>query len=214
MTAQSDFVQPPPIAVWLISLFAHAEEAESILGDLLEEFSLLASKSGVPSARNWYWRQTIKTLPRLASFGFRTAPWMTVSAVAGGFLLRKLVGPLVGSATFAVLERYQVFFEHHFSAYLFFASTGLDIEHLITFLLIGFIVAFVAREREMATTTMLALIFGAMAVVGSTYAAIRIGNGALLWRLTWYFADSFAIVVAGAIVRTHRLAAAARPSKA
>jgi hypothetical protein len=31
---------------------------------------------------------------------------------------------------------------------------------------------------------MLALIFEAMAVVGSTYAAIRTGNDALLWRLT------------------------------
>ncbi len=196
-------------------MFAHTDEAESILGDLLEEFSLLASKSGVPYARNWYWRQTIKTLPRLAGLGFRAAPWMTGTAVAGGFLLRKLVGPLVGSATFAMLERYQVFFEHHFSAYLFFASTGLDIEHLITFLLIGFLVALVAREREMVATTMLALIFVAMAVVGSAYAAIRTGNDALLWRLTWYFADSFVIVVAGAIVRTHRLSSfnAARPTR-
>jgi hypothetical protein len=51
MTSQPHFVQPPRIAVWLISLFALAAEAESILGDLLEEFSVLASKSGMPSAR-------------------------------------------------------------------------------------------------------------------------------------------------------------------
>jgi hypothetical protein len=214
MTTQPQFVQPPRLAVWLISLFALSEEAESILGDLLEEFSLLASKSGLASARNWYWRQTIKTVPRLAGFGFRTAPWVTAAAVVGGFLLRKLVGPLVGPATFAVLERYEVFFEHHFSAYVFFASTGLDIEHLITFLLIGFIVAFTAREREMVATTVLGFIFGAIFVVGSTYAAIRSGDDALLWRLTWYFADSFAIVVAGAIVRRHRLAAKSRSSTA
>jgi hypothetical protein len=214
MTSQPHFVQPPRIAVWLISLFALAAEAESILGDLLEEFSVLASKSGMPSARNWYWRQTIKTVPRLAGFGFRTAPWITVAAVVGGFLLRKLVAPLVGSVTFAVLERYQVFFEHHFSAYLFFASTGLDIEHLVTFLLIGFIVAFAASEREIVATTTLALIFTAMAIVASVYVVIRSGYDASLWRLTWYFADSFVIVVAGAIVRTHRLAARSRPSAA
>jgi hypothetical protein len=59
---------------------------------------------------------------------------------------------------------------------------------------------------------MLALIFGAMAVVGSVYAAIRTGNDAPLWRLTWYFADSFVIVLAGAIVRMHRLAGESRPS--
>jgi hypothetical protein len=212
MISQPHFVQPPRIAVWLICLFAPAEEAESILGDLLEEFSVLASESVMPSARNWFWRQTIKTVPRLAGFGIRTAPWLTAAAVVGGFLLRKLVAPLVGSVTFAVLGRYQVFFEHHLGAYLFFASTGLDIEHLITFLLIGFIVAFVAKQREMAATIVLALIWGAMAVVGSAYAAIWTGNDELLWRLTWYFADSFAIVVAGAIVRMHRLAAKSRSS--
>jgi hypothetical protein len=70
---------------------------ESILGDLQEEFSLLAASSGTRAARNWYWRQTSKTLPRLANFAFRTVPWMTLVAVAGGLLLRKLVAPLVGS---------------------------------------------------------------------------------------------------------------------
>jgi hypothetical protein len=214
MTSQPYSVQPPSIAVWLVSLFAPVEVAESILGDLLEEFSLLALKSGVHTARTWYWRQTIKTVPRFVRSDLRAATLMTFVAVAGGFLLRKLVGPRVGPATFAVLERYQSFFEHHFSLYLFFASTGLDIEHLITFLLIGFVVAFAARESEMVATVILALIFGAIAVVGSTYAAIRTGNDALLWRLTWYFADSFVIVVAGAIVRTRRLATKSRLSAA
>jgi hypothetical protein len=213
MTSQPHLVQPPRIAVWLISLFALAEEAESILGDLLEEFSALATKSGIPSARIWYWRQTIKTVPRLAGLGFRTDPWMTATAVVGGFLLRKLVAPLVGSLTFAVIERYQVFFEHHFSAYLFFASTGLDIEHLITFLLIGFIVAFAAREREMVATMVLGFIFGALAVIASVNITIRFGYDASFWRFTWYFSDALAIVFAGAIVRTRRLAAASLSSK-
>ena len=59
-----------------------------------------------------------------------------------------------------------------------------------------------------------ALTFAAMAVFGSVYVAVKTGDGALLWRLNWYFADSFAIVVAGAIVRTHRLSIASRPAKA
>jgi hypothetical protein len=213
MTSPPHLVQPPRIAVWLLNLFALGEEAESILGDLLEEFSLLAPQSGVASARRWYWRQTIKTVPRLARVGFRTAPWLTTAAVVGGFLLRKLLGPLVEPSIFAVLERYRVF-EHHFATYMFFASTGIDIGHLITFLFIGFAVALVSRQREMVATMALALIFGAMAVVGSVYIVTRTGNDALLWRLTWYFADAFAIVIAGAVVRTHRLAAASRPSNA
>ncbi len=214
MTSQSDFVQPPRIAVWLISLFALAERGESILGDLLEEFSLLASKSGVGPARSWYWRQTIKTVPRLAGFGFGAAPWMTVAAVLGGFLLRKLVASWIGPVTFAVLERYQGFFAHHFSVYLFFASTALDIEHLITFLFIGFAVALASRQREMVATMVLALIYGAMALVAAVYVVTKFGDVGYLWRLTWYFADSFAIVLAGAIVRTQRLAAASRPASA
>ena len=105
MTLQLNFVQPPRFAVWLLTLFALDEEAESILGDLLEEFSLLASKSGIPFARRWYWRQTLKTIFQLAVLGFRTAPWLTTAAVVGGFLLRRLVGRLVEPAIFAVLER-------------------------------------------------------------------------------------------------------------
>lgn len=211
MTSRPRSAQPPTIAFWLISLFASAETGESIIGDLHEEFSLIAAQAGASSARNWYWRQTIKTVPRLAGFGFRASPWMTFSAVAGGFLLRKLIAPMVEPAIFAALQRFQVF-EQHFSAYLFFASTGIDIGHLITFLLIGLVVALIARQREMVATIALALIWAAMSVVGSTYAAVNSGNGAILWRLTWYFADSLAIVAAGAVVRTHRLARKPGPS--
>jgi hypothetical protein len=52
MTSQADFLQPPRIAVWLVNLFTPAEQAESIPGDLLEEYSRLASKSGVAFARS------------------------------------------------------------------------------------------------------------------------------------------------------------------
>ena len=105
MTSQSHFVQPPRLAVWLLTLFALDDEAESILGDLLEEFTLLASKSGFPFARRWYWRQTLKTVFQLADHGFRTAPWSTMVAVAGGFLLREVVAGRVEPSIFSVLER-------------------------------------------------------------------------------------------------------------
>lgn len=60
MTSQADFIRPPRIAAWLVKLFASAEE-ESILGDLIEEYSDLALKSGLAFARHWYWRQAVKT---------------------------------------------------------------------------------------------------------------------------------------------------------
>ena len=213
MTSQSHFVEPPRLAVWLLTLFAPDKEAESILGDLLEEFTLLASKSGVPFARRWYWRQTLKTILQLAVLGFRTAPWLTTAAVVGGFLLRKVVARLVEPPIFAVLEKYHVY-EHHFSMYVFFASTGIDIGHLITFLFVGFMVAFVAKGREMVATTTLGLIFGAMVVVALPVEVMRFGYATPLSRLMWYSSDSLAIVIAGAIVRTHRLRAAARHQQA
>ena len=213
MKSPSEFAQPPRVAVWLLNLFALEEEGESILGDLLEEFSLLASKSGIAFARRWYWRQTVKTLPQLAGVGFRSAPLLTTTAIVGGFLLRKLVGPLVGPAIFAVLEWCKVY-DRHFTTYLFFASTGIDIAHLLTFLVIGFVVALAAREREMVATITLGSIFAAMAVVAFVYIVSGTGDSAVLWRFPWYAGDSFAIVIAGAVVKTHRLGRAAGPTKA
>ena len=213
MTSQSHFVPPPRLAVWLLTLFALDDEAESILGDLLEEFTLLASSSGVSFARRWYWRQTLKTVLQLAVLGFRTAPWLTTAAVAGGFFLRRVVGRLVEPPIFAVLDKYHVY-EHHFSMFMFFASTGIDIGHLITFLLVGFIVALVARGREMVATTALGFIFGAMVVVTLPVVVMRFGYAIPLSRLMWYFSDSLAIVIAGIIVRTHRLGAVARHQQA
>lgn len=59
----------------------------------------------------------------------------------------------------------------------------------------------------------LGLFFATLAVVASVYTvATKTGDAAYLWHFTWYFADAFAIVLAGTIVRTLRSGAAARPS--
>ena len=213
MTSQPNFVQPPSFAVWLVSLFTSGEEAESILGDLLEEFAHLASKSGIAFARRWYWRQALKTIAHLIVGAFRVAPWSTAAAIVGGKLLRSLIGRLPERAIFAVIERYQIY-EHHFAIYRFLASTGIDIGQVISFLFVGLVVALLAKEREMAATIVLGLVFGAMAVVGALFFVVTMKDYASLWRLSWYFADSFAVVVGGAIVRIHRSAATTLPSHA
>jgi hypothetical protein len=213
MTSQSQGIQPPRFAVWLLTLFAFDDKAESILGDLLEEFTLLASSSGDPYARRWYWRQTLKTILQLAVLGFRTSPWLTAAAVVGGFFLRGAVSRLVEPTIFAVIEKYQIP-EHHFSTYVFLATTGIDLGHLITFLFIGFMVALVAKGREMVATMTLGLVFSAMMVVALPEMVTHWGYGITLSRLMWYFSDSLAIVVAGVIVRTHRLGGAARHQQA
>lgn len=206
---QTSFVHPPCIAAWLLDLFAPSEQAESITGDLLEEFRDLASKSGVVFARSWYRRQTVKTIAHLVGAGFRAAPWSTAAAVVGGFLLLRFVSGLPEQAIFAVLRRYRVF-DRHFNAYVFFATDGIAIGHAIAAMFVGCMVALVAKGREMAAAMSLALALCALISAAWVWVATH-GPIDLAWMLS-SCADPFAIVVGGAIVRTRRSAATTLPS--
>jgi hypothetical protein len=211
MTTQPDFVQPPSTATWLVNLFAPTE-GESILGDLLEEYSDVSSKSGVAFAQCWYWRQTRKTIAHLAGNAFRVAPWLIAAAVLGGLLLDRLVSRLPERAIFAVLRRCQVF-DHHFSAYVFFATDGIAIGHVIASVFVGGVVALAAKNREMVATMTLGLVLCAM-----TGAAVLVwvakGQAFMLWMLPWNVADWLAIMIGGAMVRMRRSAAKPLPSSA
>jgi hypothetical protein len=213
MMSQAYFVQPPRAATWLVNLFTPAKEGESILGDLLEEYSHLVMKSGIAVARRWYWRQAVKTIAHLVGTGFRVAPWSTTAVVVAGFLLLGFVSQLPERAILAVLFRYRVY-ERHFDAYVFFATDGILIGRVIASMFVGCIVALAATGRELVATTTLSLVLCAMA--GATSLAwVARGQASILWiLLPWYFADSFAIVVGGTIVRTRRSAATPLPSDA
>jgi hypothetical protein len=203
MTSPSFSLQPPRLAVWLVNLFTLPDTAEAIMGDLLEEFSQIAHQAGVVFARRWYWRQALKTIVHLIYTGYRTAPWWTSAGVVGGFLTRRLLWRLVEPTIFAVLVRYQVP-EQHFNVYVFFATTGIDIGYVIVFLFEGCIAAIVAKEREMAAATTLSLIYAALC--GTAVVSWVVQGHWALSRLTWDFADTFAILIGGAIVRTQRSA--------
>jgi hypothetical protein len=204
-------LQPPRIAVWIVNLFARAEEAESIIGDLLEEFSQLASKSGVAWVRCWYWRQALKTIAHLAGTAFRGAPWSTTAAVIGGLLLYRFVSGLPDKVLSVVTDRYLAFWSTHFKAYIWMLS-GMWIEHVIASVVVGCFVALAAKGREiiatMTLTPLLCTLTGAAAVWVATHGTMDIE-----WMLR-SFADPFAIVVGGGIVRMRRLDATTRPSKA
>jgi hypothetical protein len=203
MMPERYFFQPPRIAVWLVDLFTPPGEAESIQGDLLEEFSQVASKSGVVAAQRWYWRQTVKTIPHLFGTGLRLAPWSTIVAVMGGFLLLRVISGLPERAIFAVLLKYRVF-DHHFNAYVFFATYGIAIGHVITSLLVGCVVGLAAKGREMVATMILTLVFGAMFGTAILVLLARGHDPFWLGMLPWNSADWFAIIVGGVIVRTRR----------
>ena len=130
MTSPAFLGQPPRLAVWFINLFTAHENAESIFGDLLEEYSYLASKSGVTFARRWCWRQTVKTtIAHLFGSGYPAAPWSTTAAV-GGFLLHRFVSGLPHKLLSAVTDRYLAFWSTHFNAYLWVLKAMMPV-HLI-----------------------------------------------------------------------------------
>ena len=49
MTSQAYLGQPPRLAVWFITLFTAHQNAESIFGDLLEEYSYSRRNRELPS---------------------------------------------------------------------------------------------------------------------------------------------------------------------
>jgi hypothetical protein len=207
MTSQT---HPPRIATWLVNLFATGEEAESILGDLLEEYSQLASKSGAAVARSWYWRQAVKTIALLGGNGFRSAPWSTAAAAIGGFVLHRFVSGLPDKILSAVTDRYLAFWSTHFNAYIWMLN-GMPIEHLIGSMFVGVVVALAAKGREMIATMTLALVF--FTLIGAAVVWVAMHRQMDVAWMLWSCADPVAIVVGGAIVRTQRSPETTLPSE-
>ncbi len=217
---QTPAARPPLIAAWLIELVTPHEQAESIPGDLLEEFSELASKSGLASARRWYWRQSVKTIAHLAGAGFRVAPWSIAGAVVMGYLLRWFSAGLPEQVIVGVLH----FRRHHVTpyytwpqaqTYLLWLNSGIWIGHLLLSLFIGCFVAVVARGSEMVAATALGLLCGVMNGVGFLVLVARHSpeNAYLAPFLVHQFASSIMIVIGGVIVRESRSAMARRTSR-
>jgi len=219
--SQAALAQAPRIASWLVDLFTPGEHAESIPGDLLEEFSDLVSKSGVASARRWYWRQSAKTIAHLVGTAFRAAPWLIVGAVLGGYLLLAFGVSLPEQAIVAVLH----FRRHHVTpyytwpqaqSYLFWLNSGIWIGRLLLSLLVGCVVATAAKSREMVATITLGFVCGALSGVGFFVSVARHWpEGAFfLPSVVIQFGHSIAIVIGGVIVRESRSAMSHRPSGA
>ena len=177
MRSHQNFIQPPRIAAWLVNLFSAPREAESILGDLHEEFSALTAKSGGGFAQGWYWRQSIKTVVHLVAAGFRSAPWSTSAAILGGFLLMRVTFRSYQPAMTALLDRYLVY-EHHPSAYLFMLSDGILIGHVLVATLVGTLVALVSKGREMSATTILGALSSVLPITATLY---LVANGKHFW---------------------------------
>jgi hypothetical protein len=219
MISQADCTRPPHVAAWLITLFGRSQKAESVPGDLMEQYSHLCSQSGVAFARSWYWRQILKTIADLMVEGFRAAPWPTIAAILGGWLLHGFLHGLLNKAMLTATDKYLLYWSNHFKLYIFLGKVSL-IAHLIASTLVGAIVGFAARGREMFATMTLSLVLGAMGVIG--YLVLVVAGGKVshfivhpvFWGVVWYFADLCAIVVGGAVVRMSRIRRQLGPSDA
>jgi len=163
---QASSVQPPRVAVWLLDLFTPYEQTESISGDLLEEFSDVASKSGVAYARRWYWRQSVRTILHVVRSGFRVAPWSIVGAVVGGVLLVQL-GHAFAEGGIRTGDEFLSHHVHRLSHFdLFLMNSGMYLWRLTVSMLIGCIIALACKSREMLATITVSLVCSIQAVTG------------------------------------------------
>ncbi len=211
MTHQPPY--PPRLATWLVGLFGSAKRTESILGDLYEEFSDLVSGSGVASARRWYWRQCVKTLAHLANAGFRAAPWSLAGIVIFGYLLRWFSSGLPELVVVAILRSQRPYSNLHYDTYVWLITYGIPIAHVLASIVVGALVGAAAKGREIVATMTLVLVLLAMTCASSVWLATR--NTPILWEMfPWYFADWFALVLGGVIVREFRSVVARRFSRA
>ncbi len=206
--------RPPRLAVWLIELFVPDEQAPSVLGDLLEEFSDVAAKSSIADARRWYWRQALPTILHLLRSGFRAAPWFMAGVVAGGIVLVEL-GRLFANwfvnEGFLFSALYVFPYSHPHSRFeiflvVFLSNSWIQLYRLTVSMLIGCIVALLSKGKEMSATLTLSLVCSIPALtrfllfLQGNYEALRHW---LLW--VYFFGGLLALVAGGAIVKSHRL---------
>jgi hypothetical protein len=211
---QPSFPRPPRLATWLIEFFISSEQAESISGDLVEEFSGLVSKTGIASARRWYWRQSVKTTAHLIGNAFRFTPWPILGAVVGGLLLLRFGSRLPEQVMIAILRTQRPYSTAHYNAYVFWVTDGIFIVQLIESLLVGCIVAAAAKSKELVATMTLGLIVVALSGVGLVrWLGIWPEHGFGVFRmLVTTLEFPFMIVAGGAVVRISRSAPPRRTS--
>jgi hypothetical protein len=222
MMPQSSRIQPPLVAAWLVEQFLQNEHAESILGDLEEEYAELATKLGVGGARRWYWRQSGRTIVRLIGAEFGVAPLSLVGIVLGGFLLLVFCGSLPEQLIIGVIHLRR----HHITpyygpaglaSYVLWLNVSFLIGHLLVSLLAGCVVAAAAKGREMVATMTLGLVSPVMTsmlflLLGAKYVP---PNPTFLSTITIpQITGSCLIVIGGFIVRESRVAMSRRRSGA
>ncbi len=211
MIPETPGVRPPRFAVWLVGLFASESDAQAMLGDLHEEFSDLAARSGITAARRWFWRQSVKTVAHSIGATFRSSRSPLAGAVVFGFLLRQVAGS-PERIIVAILRTQTPYSNLHYDFYVWMVTWGIPIVGIIESVMIGCAVAAVAKGREIIATI-------TMCVASAVFVGLSFF---LLWRqipsqvpMPWpllllNLENWIAIVLGGILVRKLRSVSARR----
>ena len=207
MSDKERITRPPRIASWLIGLFV-PEARHTILGDLHDEFFSIAHHRGFSVASDWYWRQVLKSIAHLYWSGVSSSAWSISFLALAAIAFPRLVGALPEKGLFAVLRHFHLY-QRDFRLYMFFATDGVAFLHIITTFFIGCVVALLAKGKEMAVTTTIALLSFSMFLLASVWLAAS--HSQIVWAmLPWNLADWLAMLIGGAMVRSRRSRSIAR----
>ncbi|MGB7731035.1 MAG: permease prefix domain 2-containing transporter [Candidatus Acidiferrum sp.] len=205
-------IQPPKAAKWLLDLFTPYEEAESIHGDLLEEFLSFAAANGQDDARHWYWRQCLKSVLHLFGGAFRRSPWRLVGAIVIGQLSMWLGSTLPEDAIFATLHlirNHVTPYHADWYSYVMWLNYAILVGRLLLCFMIGFLVAFIAKGAELVATICLNVapfVFAVAILPFAHYVSPHI-HPALLPMLLNMVEFPIMIVLGGWVVRDMRVRA-------
>jgi len=210
---QERIVQPPQIAAWLVGLFI-TEEQTGEQEQTPDKFSDMALRYGSG------WKQSAKTIAGHIAREFRTPPWLIIGAAFGGALL------FYQGTEHLELTRVITILNHHVTPYYdprgiarreFWMQNTLLIISLLESLIVGCLVAGVAKRREMIATMSLSFISLVMIVTEFwVLVAIRAPVNPVFFPhiLIDQLGASLLMIIGGLIVRELRSAATRDPSRA
>jgi hypothetical protein len=165
-------LRSPRMASWLLDLFTPYEETESIPGDLYEEFCIFAGAHGLKSARHWYWPQTWKSIDHLFVGAFRNSPWSLFAAIITGIFLLRLGVSLPERTEFAILNWGHGYHSHWYGYVARMDNAEILAGQLLVCLVVGFVVGFLAKGRELVAAMALVLITQLLFVIGLYFARV------------------------------------------
>jgi hypothetical protein len=149
---------PPQLTSWLLDLFVPTGRADSIVGDLLEEFTQRAAHSGRGVARRWYRGQVLRSIVHLLVLQLRIAPGATIGAVLGGLALQHYSVRAVDFTVGLLLAHVSVY--RYVGAKAFWLIYGVGVELILCSLASGWLSAAISKGREMAVGVTLSLVRG------------------------------------------------------